>query len=387
MFSVVTSTLLLIICNDHGNSTIIPSPSPDDRTTKPDTDHSHDWKEEYIKNIEFRAHESILTGREELFRSDCNCVWAYQYSQRCDGELSSMSNCEKVCCAGHSARGQFVWRYREMVAPTRAKALRMLVGVASSGKTMGTRVSSIMRTWGRKDVLPENVRIRFFFGEDAKDEVTSYLKVHGIPQEMAVFLPGMKDDQYPPVRKNMAMLNWLQTHMLRSEGDKWDWVFKVDDDTLVNWERITSLLTEFSPQSQSLYLGQQGIGRPEDFGKLGLMKPFCMGGPGYVMSASLLRNMPEGAFPNCAEDHSQKEDNRWHSDVMAGLCIYEHERLGCWDRNADMMVREMDHEHKYFFHNVDGNMVNPRHAANMYSLHPFKEIGSMVSLFEKMNDL
>ena len=108
-----------------------------------------------------------------------------------------------------------------------------------------------------------------------------------------------------------------------------------------------------------------------------------MGGPGYAFSDSLIREFPENAFPVCAEENKNSGDSRWHSDVIAGLCVYKHTRLGCWDRNADI-VQMYDNQRRLFWHSQNGKYPHHLDASNLFTLHPFKEAGSMVKLHSEM---
>lgn len=333
-------------------------------------------------DLDFFSVENLLTGRLDLFRKECDCTWAYiKNSNKCRlTPKDERYKCWKTCCYGWQIVSELAPLHRRMMQISPLP--RVLVGVASSEKTYNPRILSLIQSWACKDSLPPNVKVFFFFGEDVKESVLVFFQQHGIPLESAAFLSGLVDDEYPPVRKNMAMLKWLQIHILQEE--KWDWILKVDDDTLVNWPKLTDFLSKFSPHQQSLYLGSRGFGRPHERNRLGLKKPFCMGGPGYVMSMSLIRKLPENAFPECAAAYYG--ESRWHSDVIAGLCVYNHTRLGCWDRNADI-VQMYDDSFRFFWHDYGLTDSYPPHedAVNLYTLHPFKKPGSMISLYTKMS--
>lgn len=330
--------------------------------------------------------DCLLTGRFDLFTEDCDCTWAYTKSNQCHLVLNKKKNfkCQKICCIGWQATIDLAPTYQPLIPLTRLP--RVLVGIASSEKTFNPRILAILQSWARRDSVPKNTNVFFFFGEDVKESILLFFQKNEISIDLVVFLPGIVDDQYPPVRKNMAMLDWLQTFFL--EEEKWDWIFKVDDDTLVNWPKIVDHLAQFSPQQQSLYIGSRGFGRPHERNRLGLQKPFCMGGPGYLLSDSLIRELPERAFSVCAEVNSRSGDYRWHSDVIAGLCVYNHTRLGCWDRNADI-IQMYDDKKRLFWHDSSQTDSFPpyQNALNLYTLHPFKNPGTMVKLFTQMNSL
>ena len=162
----------------------------------------------------------------------------------------------------------------------------VLVAVTTSLKSFEKRGKAIVRTWGSPQNLKEtHAIIRFFIGEDAESKILEICDRIGIDHDMVVALPGVLDNEYPPVLKNTAMLATM--NIMMSTTNEYDWVIKVDDDTLINFYGLT-FLSKFDPLQQHLYLGQQGTGVPADRGKLGIIKPFCMGGPGYIISRAAL---------------------------------------------------------------------------------------------------
>ena len=246
---------------------------------------------------------------------------------------------------------------------------QIVIAITSSLKSFEVRAKAITRTWGTPMNLNKHrAAVRFFVGEDVKQQILEISDRLGIGHDQVVALPGVVDDEYPPVLKNTAMLTTLHT-MLASMSRQYDWVLKVDDDTLVNFQGL-QFLAKFNPLVHKLYLGQQGTGIPADRGKLGIIKPFCMGGPGYVISRAAL-NVLGPQLIQCAQKKMSRKDHSWHSDVIVGLCMEEHVHIGCWDHDASAVVKYRPL--KRFFHKYDF-LQWPLHNELVASatLHPLK---------------
>lgn len=267
----------------------------------------------------------------------------------------------------------------------------VLVGVISSRKAFSTRVKSIMKTWGESQNVPEGTLLRFFVG--MPDEGSEYV---GKPVEdvadlaaqagitdlsSIVVMDGVVDDEYPPVRKNTAMIATLNSIVETFENDTeapstFQWIYKVDDDAYVNFDAMLSFLRTRSYERHSVY-GEQGHGRMEDRDGLraaGLVKPYCTGGPGYIMT----RRTVQDTAPRLSEcvrlaDASEYRDYLWHSDSVIGLCIYNATGAGCWD---DKDYRK----HRIFRHNLRKVAVFPESSelSRTIASHPFKDEESMM---------
>jgi hypothetical protein len=260
------------------------------------------------------------------------------------------------------------------------KIPHILVAVTSSLKSFEARAKSIIRTWGSPTNLQQaHAIVRFFVGEDAESKILEICDRIGIEHDMVIALPGVADNEYPPVLKNTAML--VTMHMLMTATNDYDWILKVDDDTLVNFPGLT-FLSKFNPLRQNLYLGQKGWGIPADRGKMGIVKPFCMGGPGYVISRAALHILGP-KLKQCAAQKMSRKDNSWHSDVIVGLCMYEHVHIGCWDHDASTVVQYQPKKrffHKYDFLNWPSGVALTREA----TLHPLKDPTFMRETYQKL---
>jgi len=267
----------------------------------------------------------------------------------------------------------------------------ILVGVISSRANFGTRVKSIIDTWGQSQNIPEGTLVRFFVGTPPKgsefyskptDEDKAYLaKIAGIKDlSMIVVMNEVEDDEYPPVRKNTAMIEHLNkiVEVFESNIDSpssYEWIYKVDDDTYVNFDAMISFIRTRSTEGHHIY-GERGTGRQEDREGLkhgGLVKPYCTGGPGYIMSRQTVRVVAPN-FEDCVHklDNSKYREFLWHSDSAIGLCIYKSTGAGCWDDNDY-------HTHRFFRHNLkkEDPFIPSFDLRETIATHPFKDYVSM----------
>mmetsp|Transcript_18236 Transcript_18236/g.45313 ORF Transcript_18236/g.45313 Transcript_18236/m.45313 type:complete len:794 (-) Transcript_18236:60-2441(-) len=261
----------------------------------------------------------------------------------------------------------------------------VLVGVISSRANFGTRVKSIVDTWGQPQNIPEGTILRFFVGAPAPDsefygkseeeDKESLAKIAGIKDlSKIVIMNDVVDDEYPPVRKNTAMIEYMNKIVEEINLDV-QWVYKVDDDAYVNFDAMLSFVRIRSSKGYHMY-GEKGIGRLEDREGLkngGLVKPYCTGGPGYIMSRQIVEDTAPH-FKDCVQefDTSDYREFLWHSDSAIGLCIYKHTGAGCWDDDDY-------HKHRIFRHNLKKETVFPRTSALKETIasHPFKSHASM----------
>ena len=267
----------------------------------------------------------------------------------------------------------------------------VLVGVVSSRANFGTRVKSIVDTWGQPQNIPEGILLRFFVGALPKDselygksmmEDKAYLaKSAGIEDlSMIVVMEEIEDDEYPPVHKNTAMIEHLNEIVEEFENDidspsTYQWIYKVDDDAYVNFDAMLSFIRTRRTEGHRVY-GERGIGRKEDREEMklgGLVKPYCTGGPGYIMSGQIVKDTAP-KFKDCvrAISSSKYREALWHSDSVIGLCIYNATGSGCWDDDDY-------HTHRIFRHNLKNEdlFVPTSKLRETIASHPFKDHVSM----------
>ncbi|MGK3747656.1 MAG: hypothetical protein ACI90V_014520 [Bacillariaceae sp.] len=275
----------------------------------------------------------------------------------------------------------------------------VLVGVISSRANFGTRVKSIIETWADPYNIPDGILLRFFVGtppednefynKSKKEDIAYLAEISGIKDlSMIVVMDGVVDDEYPPVRKNTAMIENLDKVVGAFESNidaptTFQWIYKVDDDAYVNFDGMLSFLRTRNFDNHRVY-GERGEGRKEDREGLkegGLVKPYCTGGPGYIMSRQTVK---ETRFKKCVDefDKSKYREFLWHSDTVIGICIYKFTGASCWD--------DSDYEtHRIFRHNLNKEdpFIPTAKLVQTVATHPFKDSVSMMKQHSRYVDL
>jgi hypothetical protein len=266
----------------------------------------------------------------------------------------------------------------------------VLIAVISSRENFKSRAASITRTWGESGRVPEGVTIRFFVGvadegagvvSGSEEDIANLARDAGImDQSMVVVMTDAVDDEYPPVRKNSAMIRHLEDIVTAFENDAtapstFQWIFKVDDDAYVHFDGLLKFVKKRNPEGYQVF-GERGYGRKEDLDGLsagGLVKPYCTGGPGYVFSRATLKRTAPG-MDDCVQnaDSSPFRQYLWHSDTVIGMCIQKQTDAGCWsdeDYNKNRVFRN-NYRHEDPF-------VEDEKLPIMVSMHPFKDESAM----------
>ena len=199
----------------------------------------------------------------------------------------------------------------------------LLVGVVTAQKLLQTRAVAVNRTWGSK--APS---LFFFAAEGA---------AHGnLP---VIGLPGV-DDTYPPQKKVYRMLKYMHDNHLSD----YNWFMRADDDIYVRVEHLIQFLSSLDP-SKELYIGQPGLGKPEDLQRIKLQphEHYCMGGPGVIFSRALLEKLGPH-LENCL----QHEVVSWNEDLEVGRCISRRLGIQCtW--NYEVLAKgAVDNRHTLF---------------------------------------
>ena len=179
----------------------------------------------------------------------------------------------------------------------------LLVGVVTSKRTLHTRALAINSTWGSR--APKLI---FFSSEGT---VGDKLPVVG--------LPGV-DDTYPPQRKVYRMLKYMFDHHI----DDFNWFLRADDDLYVRVNPLVKFLSSLDP-SVDVYMGQPGLGKPKDLERIKLYpdEHYCMGGPGVILSRSLLSKLGPH-LEECLENVVS-----WNEDLEVGRCIMRRLKVHC----------------------------------------------------------
>mmetsp|Transcript_15235 Transcript_15235/g.35111 ORF Transcript_15235/g.35111 Transcript_15235/m.35111 type:complete len:813 (+) Transcript_15235:81-2519(+) len=277
----------------------------------------------------------------------------------------------------------------------------VFVGVISSRENFGSRVKSIVETWGNPQNIPEGTLLRFFvgippddsefYGKSRDEDIEHLAEIAGIKDlSMVVVMDGVVDNEYPPVRKNTAMIEKMNEIVEAFENDvdapsTFQWIYKVDDDAYVNFSGMLSFIRTRSPEGYHVY-GERGTGRKEDsegLKKGGLVKPYCTGGPGYIMSREMVKATAP-RFNECVRefDNSDYREYLWHSDSVIGICIFKVTGAGCWD-DKDYYT------HRFFRHNLNKEdpFIETDHLGETIATHPFKEYSSMAKQHSRYIEL
>ena len=263
----------------------------------------------------------------------------------------------------------------------------VLIVVTTCRANFATRVGSIAKTWATN--LPSNVRVAFFVGKDpdrddsgSAFDVENLAKEAGLQDDSMIFVTNELDNEYPPVRKNVAMLREAEKIATTSSTE---WIMKVDDDTYVNTEQLVKMLKE-RDHSQPQFLGRPGFGRQQN--QVGMkaekLESICMGGPGYVQSRTTLTRVV-ARFEECLTDiqKSKWREQLWHSDLVFSLCTARFAGQTC------LAVPEKGDPHKRknsFIHLFDEAdtakllLQTKRSGAGFVTAHPFKDSKDLFNL-------
>ena len=138
----------------------------------------------------------------------------------------------------------------DVIAASSHRSDFLFVGVMTAKKYIATRARAINGTWA--STVPGSLQ---FFVPEKTDTVDN------IP---VVRLPGV-DDTYPPQKKSFLMLKYMYDNYLND----YEWFLRADDDLFVRTDRLEMLLRSLDP-SVPHFIGQAGLGTPEEYGLLNL---------------------------------------------------------------------------------------------------------------------
>ncbi|XP_046339322.2 chondroitin sulfate synthase 1-like [Haliotis rufescens] len=222
----------------------------------------------------------------------------------------------------------------------------VFIGVMTARRYLKTRAEAIYKTWGKH--APG--RLVFFVGTGENYETS-------LP---VIVLSDVADDEYPPQRKSFEMLR----HMSSQHGHDFHWFVRLDDDVFVNTERLRTFLNSIN-SSQHLYMGHPGTGKADEKGNLGLHddKPYCMGGPGVILSGPTLRQVAPHLL-GCLNDTVTS-----HEDSELGRCVEKVTGLSC------TIAREFDGMFSQNYNEKTGAWTVGLKAEkqNAISFHPIKQ--------------
>lgn len=224
-------------------------------------------------------------------------------------------------------------------------------------------------------------QVKFFVSGAVFQQAQHLVASYGI--EGATFVAmDAEDTEYPPVRRNLAMLMEAAAMM-----EQYTWLLKVDDDTYVDTTRLQRLLTRElkNISSEPHFLGARGFGREKDVPFLDLPESgtgFCMGGPGYLLTKkAMMLVMPH--LHSCGDYFSKHEhrDYLWHSDVVISKCVTKWTGLGCWDSGV---AKSKPYSQGSVFRQYYPSSTNVVRYDSV-TFHPLKTKEGMISYHEEKN--
>ncbi|XP_076101181.1 chondroitin sulfate synthase 1-like [Mytilus galloprovincialis] len=183
----------------------------------------------------------------------------------------------------------------------------LLIGVITEKKYLDTRAVAAFNTWTNS--CSGTCKVIFFSSEGSTTE----------KQIPLVSLDGT-DDSYPPQRKSLLMLKYMHDNYINS----FEWFMRAGDDIFVRGDKLEKFLRSVN-SSVPHFIGQAGIGKKEEIGKLFLNRHenYCMGGPGTLFSHTTLRNV--GPHIHSCIDNLLTT----HEDVEVGRCVRRITGLSC----------------------------------------------------------
>lgn len=187
----------------------------------------------------------------------------------------------------------------------------LFIGVVTSKALLLTRGKAINCTWS------QGTNLMFFSSEGTVS--------HNLP---VVSLPGT-DDTYPPQKKVYRMLKYMYDHFI----NEFNWFMRADDDVYVRVDPLIQFLNKLDP-STDLYIGQPGIGKSDDWDRIQLYpnEHYCMGGPGVILSRSLLVKLAPH-LEECLDNVVVS----WNEDLEVGRCIMRRLGVQCtWSYEASV---------------------------------------------------
>ncbi len=183
----------------------------------------------------------------------------------------------------------------------------IFVGVMTAEQFLETRAKAVFDTWGRN----VSGKLMFF---SSSGETTLEAPV--------VSLPGVNDSQYPPLKKSLMMVKYMYDHHI----DGYEWFMRADDDVYVRNDKLVRFLRSLN-SSDDIHLGHAGIGKKEEREMLNLSpgENYCMGGPGVILSQSVLRKVG----PHLEHCLQTAPKLHMHEDIELGKCIRRYAGVSC----------------------------------------------------------
>lgn len=206
----------------------------------------------------------------------------------------------------------------------------IFIGVMTAKKFLHSRASVINQTWGQP-LFPG--QLSFFVGDNVHRDSFTDLPLVRLPTV---------DDTYPPQKKSFLMLKYMYDNLL----DQFEWFVRADDDVYLRMDKLEVFLRSLN-SSRPLYIGQAGLGTPEEYGMLSLGddENYCMGGPSIVMSRETVKLVG----PHVKECLKTLYTN--HEDVELGRCVKRFAGVSCTWSYEVCTVTQFSFSIKYCINN------------------------------------
>ena len=182
----------------------------------------------------------------------------------------------------------------------------IFVGVMTAEKFLHNRAKAVYETWGSS--LPG--ALAFFSSGSSRSSSLPVVSLDGV------------DDSYPPQRKSMMMLKYMHDNYIND----YEWFMRCDDDVYVRTDKLEQFLRTLN-STDDLYIGQAGTGKKpwKKYLQLTPEDNFCMGGPGVLFSASILRKFVVyvgSCLTNVITHHEDVEIGRCMNKFLAQRCTW-----------------------------------------------------------------
>ncbi|XP_062602909.1 chondroitin sulfate synthase 1-like [Saccostrea cucullata] len=237
----------------------------------------------------------------------------------------------------------------------------LLIGVITAKKFLDTRAVAAFDTW--TSTCQGVCKVLFFSSEGSFSNKIPIISIDGV------------DDSYPPQRKSLLMLKYMYDNYINN----FEWFMRVDDDVFIKGDRIEKLLRSIN-SSIPQYIGQAGIGKKEELGKLYLNKNenFCMGGPGVAFSHMTLR-MFAPHVGECLQNLLTT-----HEDVEVGRCVRDHTGVSCtWAFEMQRLFFQNYKEEKGSFRTT----LKDKAVKKAVTLHSVKEPKQQYKIYNYLKSL
>ena len=177
------------------------------------------------------------------------------------------------------------------------------------------------------------------------------------------------EDNFPLLQVLVGYKMWISDYF----GNHYKFFMRADDDVFVNVKRLKNFLESLN-SSESIYIGQTGVGNKEEFGQLNLDSHdnFCMGGPGVIISFKSLAKIASNV-KYCLQNLYST-----HEDVEIGRCLHRFAGISCtWSYD----MQNLFHHNSSIQTSILNDMIPSKDLLNALTIHPIKNPNAMKNLY------